>query len=152
MKPLSIEELKDLKVGDWVWVVIDNEEELCCHTSYYKLDKKIHHDTGIDSLSFTGVEEDPELALSIYGTEWLAYRNKEQAEARGETVDYELKYRALNQAVIEMCARLGDKAYIKDFYHIMRSSKLRRFEVLANEAERRLAELEGVNNEGSSNG
>lgn len=80
-RPLTIDELKALEVGDWVWIVIDNEEELCCHTSYYKLDKKIHYDIGIDTLSFTGVEEGPELALSIYGTKWLAYKNKEQAEA-----------------------------------------------------------------------
>lgn len=87
MKPLTIEQLKSLEVGDWVWVVIDNEEELCCHTSYYKLDKKIHYDIGINTLSFTGVEEDPELALSIYGTKWLAYKNKEEAECKGEIVE-----------------------------------------------------------------
>lgn len=88
MKPLTIEQLKSLEVGDWVWIVIDNlEEELCCHTSYYKLVKKIHYDIGIDTLSFTGVEEDPELALSIYGTKWLAYKNKEQAESKGEIVE-----------------------------------------------------------------
>ncbi len=100
MKPLTIEELRNLEVGDWVWIVIDNEEELCCHTSYYKLDKKIHYDIGIDTLSFTGVEEDPELALSIYGTKWLAYKNKEMAESKGE--------------IVELPCKVGDTVYIID--------------------------------------
>lgn len=78
MKPLTIEELRNLEVGDWVWVIrkeenqkgyaeimslSDDEIELHAHFFWFFLD------------------------FSDYGTKWLAYKNKEQAEAKDEIVE-----------------------------------------------------------------
>lgn len=76
-KPLTIEELKALQVGDWVWVIDENfkngryRELLGCddfgnfYLSAYCASRNIY-------------------SFSDYGTKWLAYKNKENAEAKGE--------------------------------------------------------------------
>lgn len=82
MKPLTIDELNALQVGDWVWVVdedfkdgryreitIQNEiEPTLFYVSSYSNPAKVYN-------------------YSDYGKTWLAYKNKEQAEARGEIVE-----------------------------------------------------------------
>ena len=72
--PLTIEELNALPLGDWVWFVnlIDHEE------SCYKQINDI-----CEEESWVWFEEDVHASHFVdYGTEWLAYKNKEQAEAR----------------------------------------------------------------------
>ena len=70
MKPLTIEELKALEVGDWVWIVDENfkrgryRETWGCddfgnfYLSAYCANRNIY-------------------SISDYGTKWLAYKNKE---------------------------------------------------------------------------
>ena len=65
MKPLTIEELKALEVGDWVWIVHNT------HKSSYL--KKVSNNENQFEFSW--------FSYSDYGTKWLAYKNKEQAEA-----------------------------------------------------------------------
>lgn len=70
MKPLTIEQLKALEVGDWVWVVDKGARS----SAYFKI---------IDTaLMFDIISIDTSLWLnySNYGKTWLAYKNKEQAE------------------------------------------------------------------------
>lgn len=76
MKPLTIEELKELKIGDWVWIItehysryiwIEDTAGKCLHYQY----------SDIENMVFT-------FNYSDYGTKWLAYKNKEQAECKGE--------------------------------------------------------------------
>lgn len=72
MKPLKIDELKALQVGDWVWVVVlEKDFDFEMKTGYYQ---KISEFNFFD-----------------YGTKWIAYKNKEQAEAKGETVELPCK-------------------------------------------------------------
>ena len=74
MKPLTIEQLKSLEMGDWVWIVEYNGT-FC----YYA---KIENTNGsCFSLDNT------DLYYSNYGTKWVAYKNKEQAECKGEIVE-----------------------------------------------------------------
>ena len=68
MKPLTIEQLKALEAGDWVWVV---DLYSGVNSGYVQID-----DNFVDCVDF-----------SDYGTNWLAYKNKEQAEAKGEIVE-----------------------------------------------------------------
>ncbi|MDE6966577.1 MAG: hypothetical protein K2O94_06330 [Clostridiales bacterium] len=77
MKPLTIEELKSLEVGDWVWI------ETPQHTDGQYL--QVHYG-GVNSIQCYKVKNENELLLlySDYGKTWLAYKNKEQAEAKGE--------------------------------------------------------------------
>jgi len=73
MKPLTIEELKALEVGDWVWVIDKDYEEQGNYVSI--LDVAI---SWLETDSINGVEA---FYWEDYGTKWLAYKNKEQAEA-----------------------------------------------------------------------
>lgn len=74
MKPLTIEQLKALKVGDWVWIV---DIESPKHGSGYW---QIH------GFAKTHIHFNQESAISLmpealYGKEWVAYKNKEVAES-----------------------------------------------------------------------
>lgn len=74
MKPLTIEELKALPVGDWVWIKHGEVE------SYFR------KDVLADNQFAT-----PHFMYSDYGTKWIAYKNKEQAETNGEWVELPCK-------------------------------------------------------------
>ncbi|MCH5315456.1 MAG: hypothetical protein J1E81_06050 [Eubacterium sp.] len=80
MKPLTIEELKALPVGDWVWIKHGEVE------SYFR------KDVLADDQFAT-----PRFMYSDYGTKWLAYKNKEFAESKGE--------------IVELPCALGQKLY-----------------------------------------
>lgn len=77
-RPLTIEELKALEVGDWVWMVYTPSG----NGHYDMIEEQgeeavLMHD---DGYRFAYKYED-------YGKLWLAYKNKEQAEAKGEIVE-----------------------------------------------------------------
>ena len=78
MKPLTIDELKALSVGDWVWVV---DKETPLHTGYYQ----------IHGFAKTHIHLNREACIwvvpkALYGKDWIAYKNKEFAESKGEWV------------------------------------------------------------------
>lgn len=77
MKPLTIEELKSLEVGDWVWI------ELQYETGFYALVERREN----DYIEFNSAKRRGFIAWYNYGTKWLAFKNKEQAEAKGEIVE-----------------------------------------------------------------
>lgn len=72
MKPLTIEELKALDVGDWVWIKHKDYND-----SYLK---KVSNNESQFEFSW--------FAYSNYGTKWLAYKNKEQAELEEYKIDF----------------------------------------------------------------
>lgn len=79
MKPLTIEQLKALEVGDWVWYVDLRDK----NAFYLKKNGMIPSSLCV----FLGRNT----YYSDYGTKWLAYKNKEQAEAEGELVELKCK-------------------------------------------------------------
>lgn len=81
MKPLTIEQLKNLEVGNWVWI-IDFEKTVYKPISDSGKYFQIHY-TGQNTLQFYNGNNDLLVLFSDYGTKWLAYKNKEQAEAKG---------------------------------------------------------------------
>lgn len=83
-KPLTIEELKSLEVGDWVWVVdLITQQGQYVQVSVYRHLGKILAVYKVLEGKFYKVMMD----ILTYGTEWLAYKNKEQAECKGEIVE-----------------------------------------------------------------
>jgi len=74
MKPLTIQSLKELKSGDWVWI----ESETYGKT-YAVIEDSIQDGVLLSAVSLFGW-----LNYADYGTEWLAYKNKEQTEAKVE--------------------------------------------------------------------
>lgn len=74
-KPLTIEELKALPVGDWVWL-IDLERNKKVYAT------KLQSKNPETRVCLDYVEDWHLYFYSKYDTEWLAYKNKEQAEAR----------------------------------------------------------------------
>lgn len=85
MKTLTIEELKALEVGDWIWVV-GKEPDRACY-----LQKDTRSEQRFNQLSWS-------LSYSDYGKTWLAYKNKEQAEAKGE--------------IMELMCEVGDEIFV----------------------------------------
>ena len=86
MKPLTIEELKALEVGDWVWVV-----GLESGHGYYRCIAPSKYGETAYSLreAFLWCANDVMLSMKNYGKTWIAYNNKQEAEAKGEIVDTE---------------------------------------------------------------
>lgn len=74
MKPLTIEELKSLEAGDWVWLVYKNTD--------YRRYAQIQAIEGTRLYVWgRGLAECEMKQHSDYGKTWLAYKNKEEAEA-----------------------------------------------------------------------
>lgn len=95
-KPLTIDELKALQVGDWVWVVKGNHR--CYECKYLN-----------DEIEFCSRRLGAAYKYSDYGTKWLAYKNKEQAERQskynvGDTV-YFIHIKGYGKT-IEECSQL----------------------------------------------
>ena len=88
MKPLTIEQLKALEIGDWVWISAKQPNRAVYIQKDTKSEKRFNQ------LSW-------DLSYSDYGTKWLAYKNKEQAEANGD--------------IFEFPCGLGDTVYIVSF-------------------------------------
>lgn len=92
MKALSIEEIKQMEINDWLYLKrtepYDNRER------YYSIKIK-----NIKSVVF-GCGEGGYLAFSYddYGKTWVAYKNKEQAECKG--------------VLKNLICDIGDKVYI----------------------------------------
>ncbi|MDE7337325.1 MAG: hypothetical protein K2N32_04340 [Clostridia bacterium] len=92
-KPLTIEELKVLPVGEWVWVVPSDD----IFTPYYGQINKYTDRPFDEELWVNSQTNIIVLYYSDYGKTWLAYKNKEMAEAKGE--------------IVEMPCKVGDKLY-----------------------------------------
>lgn len=85
--PLTIDELRALKAGDWVWVIIkqpvagdlphDGRYYQSANYEFMKNKNKGHVFNGYSRF----------YPYSAYGTKWIAYKNKEQAESKGEIVE-----------------------------------------------------------------
>ncbi len=89
MEPLTIDELKALKVGDWVWVTTADRK----YGAYARVCEKFDEDNfRVETIESYFVD-----SYSDYGTKWLAYKNKEQAEAKGE--------------LLELPCKVGDTVY-----------------------------------------
>lgn len=91
MEPLTIEQLKALKVGDWVWLVADKTEGYA-----YKLEPGLCSPEKEWLMLKTYYNFRRALTYANYGTKWVAYKNKEQAEAKAESCLKELR-RKLNE-------------------------------------------------------
>lgn len=73
MKPLSIEELKALEEGEWVWIVTPmNTGE------YYQKFYESSEDFFVGGSLYYGFNA----SYEDYVTKWVAYKNKEQAEEK----------------------------------------------------------------------
>lgn len=131
MKPLTIEQLKSLEVGDWVWVV----SPMYMRGRYLQV-----HYNGVNTIQWYGIPNDTLYMYDDYGTKWLAYKNKEQAECKGEIVELPCiePFSTFNIVTGE-----PSTAY-NILYRDMESGELViDCEIEQAEAERRLAELRG---------
>ncbi|MCH5315446.1 MAG: hypothetical protein J1E81_06000 [Eubacterium sp.] len=79
MRPLTIEELKALPKGEWVWVV-----EIGYTGNYHRVHS--HHNICITTVC---ERRYCYLKYSDYGTKWSAYKNKEIAEAEEYKIDFD---------------------------------------------------------------
>ncbi len=90
MKPLSIEELKQLKEYDYFWLVNINDANKNIYISNISYTKETL--SGLDFYNYSR-----RMKWDNYGKTWVAYKNKEQAECKGE--------------LVELPCKVGDKVY-----------------------------------------
>lgn len=118
-KPLTIDELRALGVGDCVWIVSGD----------YGFYDEIDEDSNPDMLCLR--RSITPFVYRKYGKKWLAWKNKEQAEAKGEIVELP-------------CIRKTLASYELVYLNQYAQIKTERFDVdELPKAERRLAELKG---------
>lgn len=79
MRPLTIDELRALKAGDWVWI-IDIEKQ----SGYYR---QVTINDNNEKIVFYGEFTNGYCPFETYGKTWLAYKNKEHEETKGEIVE-----------------------------------------------------------------
>lgn len=92
MKPLTIEQLKSLEIGDWVWLEIKDKQALYVKKCEARTD---------DGFNFTADFVVAVAMYSDYGIEWQAWKNKEQAEAKGE--------------IMELPCKVGDTVWVINY-------------------------------------
>lgn len=105
MKPLTIEQLKSLKVGDWVWLV-KLRDDINGSTGYYRITEDKY---AIAMYLYGNITQ--AVVYSDYGTKWIAYKNKEQAECKGEIV--ELPYKIGDDVCI--FGKHGNEIIVQDY-------------------------------------
>lgn len=89
MRPLTIDELRALKAGDWVWL-IDIEKQ----SGYYR---QVTINDNNEKIVFYGEFTNGYCPFETYGKKWIAYKNKEQAECKG--------------SIVELPCNVGDTVY-----------------------------------------
>lgn len=89
MKPLTIEQLKALPVGEWVWL-----KRQRVSSTYAKIMAKSREEIRL----YIANKFECGFECSDYGTKWIAYKNKEQAEAKGE--------------IVELPCKIGDNGFV----------------------------------------
>lgn len=82
---LTIEELKALPIGDWVWLV-DIESEVGVYARKCELND-VDGEEVREVFSYQGIKLFA-FELYDYGKSWLAYKNKEEAEGKSITLPY----------------------------------------------------------------
>ena len=83
MKPLTIDEIKALKKGDWVWATRTDGTLKC----YCRVEHAFNFVTYQQDIILRGEDFVIYLGNCGYGDRWFAYKNKEQAETKGEWVE-----------------------------------------------------------------
>lgn len=83
MKALNIEEIKQFETGDFIYIV-----EIYEKANFYFVINKINNEYLCLKLNDLG--DYAELPFNEYGKKWLAYKNKEQADCKGELVELPL--------------------------------------------------------------
>lgn len=81
MKPLSIEELKELKENDYFWLVNINDANKNIYISNISYTKETL--SGLDFYNYSR-----RMKWDNYGKTWLAFKNKEQAECKGVMYEF----------------------------------------------------------------
>lgn len=162
MKPLTIDELKALEVGDWVWIsdIRKVSRDDSQYVKFTGIRNKMFCFDSIGCLSGWG--------LDTYNIEWLAYKNKEFSESKSEWVDlpcragdtiYLIKCDEVVSALVQEVCFGAFWRVDRPYYHVTAllnsGYKKRRHKYLysadlghkwftdKSEAERRLAELKG---------
>lgn len=80
MKPLTIEQVRNFEADAWVWIV--SGDNGCYAQIQYRDANGLNVQRGKFSYWMNN---------SDYGKTWLAYRNKQEAEAKGEIVELPCK-------------------------------------------------------------
>lgn len=94
MKPLTIEEIKKLEENDYIYCVsLEDDYEDYYQISYSNEQCLVLNDLGSDMF----------ISFDTYGTKWLAYKNKEQAECKGTLIELPCELGATIYCIEKKC-------------------------------------------------
>ncbi len=132
MKPLTIEQLKSLEVGDWVWITTPTNSG-----EYYQIGYSDYLENENVFVAYS-LHYELNVLYCDYGTKWLAYKNKEQAECKGEIVELPCL-----RDIEDFIENDGTRVRMKELNYMERGRiySIPYVEGQFEEAERRLAEL-----------
>lgn len=82
---LTIEELKNLPLGEWVWIV-ESENAYTTHDFHGEYCRKVP--PYLDGFCYGWQGSGGFYKYEEYSTKWLAYKNKEEAEGKSITLPY----------------------------------------------------------------
>lgn len=103
-KPLTIEQLKTLKEDDWIYI-----KDLEFGNDFYATVTDTYLGESAKYINIASAGWYQEFWFESYGTEWLAYKNKEEAEGKDtEIIERIEKAYEHNVAECERCMRKVD--------------------------------------------
>lgn len=105
-KPLTIEQLKALKEDDWIYI-----KDLEFGNDFYAAVTDTYLGESAKYINIASAGWYQEFWFEAYGTEWIAYKNKEQAENKDECMIERIE-KAYEHNVAE-CKRCMKKVDIK---------------------------------------
>lgn len=106
MKPLTIEQLRALEVGDWVWI----KDQMTDGGMYVQICMNAQ------GIYLAGQNYGVFPNYSHYGKTWLAWKNKEQAEAKGEIVELPCEARYKQNLLVTVYVNKDNKVCISNPY------------------------------------
>lgn len=108
-KPLTIEELKALPIGEWVWVenILGTKLVVDFRNGYYR--KGLQDNKPDEHFTTSWYSYNLFFNYNLYGKTWLAYKNKEQAEGKDKDMIERIeKAYEHNLAECERCMKKVD--------------------------------------------
>lgn len=129
MKPLTLEQVKELKIGDWIWLISSIQYATRSKGEYRKVDAITD-----EVVSLQGINNGVRLWCD-YGKTCLAYTNKEQAECKGEIMELPCKRQRTFDGAWEVISIHPD-GFVRIENYLKEET-----------AQRRLAELKEISND-----
>ncbi len=110
-KPLTIEQLKSLEVGEWVWIenILGTKLVVDFRNGYYR--KGLQDNKPDEHFTTSWYSYNLFFNYNLYGRTWLAYKNKEQAEGEYDSRVEQAKKQTAKAIIGELKGEMAIATY-----------------------------------------